>query len=217
MSTQKNVFLAGEGDRYLSRNTSALSPDEIPESVRLFATYVKPGDKVLEIGCANGVKLHQLRSLVPCEVWGIDPSAAAVAAGSETFPDVSLSVGTADRLEFADESFDFVILGFCLYLVDRTLLARSMAEADRVLRNRGFLGITDFDAKTPVKRPYSHCAGVWSYKLDYGGLFAAMPQFVLAEKISYSHSDGGFTFDAQERVATWVLAKDQDGAYLEIA
>lgn len=137
--------------------------------------------------------------------------------GSQQFPSLHLGVGTADQLEFADNSFDLVIFGFCLYLVDRSLLTHVMAEADRVLRDRGFLGITDFDAKVPCRRPYSHYAGVWSSKMDYGKLFADLPHFVSVQKISYFHEGGGvFAFDPQERVASWVLAKDHGGAYMEV-
>lgn len=214
MSSQKSVFLNGEGDRYLRRNLPALNHGDIPDGVRLFSRYVRPGGRILEIGCATGVRLAQLRSLVSCEAWGIDPSAEATAIGTGTYSGVKLSTGTADQLPYDDEFFDLVIFGFCLYLVDRPLLTRTMAEADRVLRPGGFLGITDFDVKTPVKRPYSHAAGVWSYKLDYGGLFASLPHFVMAEKISGSHASNEFTFDTQERVATWVLAKDHEGAYI---
>ena len=213
---QKSAFLNGEGDEYLRRNLAKMNAKNASEDIRLFARYSKPRAKVLEIGCANGAKLAQLQALVPCEAWGIDPSAEAIRSGCQRFPNLHLSVGTADHLDFPDASFDFVIFGFCLYLVDRPLLTRVMAEADRVLCDRGFLGITDFDAKTPCKRPYAHYAGIWSYKLDYGKLFAQLPHFVLAEKISYSHNGGDrFAFDPQERVASWVLAKDHDGAYLE--
>ena len=68
------------------------------------------------------------------------------------------------------------------------------------------------------KRRYAHHGDVWSYKLDYGQLFASLPHFVLAEKISYSHSgDAGdsFSFDPQERVESWVLAKDHENAYAD--
>jgi ubiquinone/menaquinone biosynthesis C-methylase UbiE len=214
VSSQKSVFLNGEGDRYLRRNLSALEQGAIPDGVRLFSRYIRPGGRVLEIGCATGVRLAQLRSLSPCETWGIDPSAEATAIGNDAYPGVRLSTGTADQLPYADEFFDLVIFGFCLYLVDRSLLTRTMAEADRVLRSGGFLGITDFDVKAPVKRPYAHVPGVWSYKLDYGSLFASLPHLVMAEKISCSHAANGFTFDTQERVSTWVLAKDHEGAYI---
>ncbi len=212
---QKSVFLDGEGDQYLRRNIFKLNAGTVAADVRLFARYLKPDAKVLEIGCANGIKLGQLQALVPCKAWGIDPSAEATRTGSEQFPGLHLGVGTADHLDFPDGSFDFVIFGFCLYLIDRPLLTRVVAEADRVLRDRGFLGITDFDAKVPCKRRYAHHAGVWSYKLDYGALFAALPHFVLVEKISYSHEGDRFAFDLQERVASWVLAKDHDNAYPE--
>jgi ubiquinone/menaquinone biosynthesis C-methylase UbiE len=214
MPSQKSAFLNGEGDRYLQRNLAALNDGPTPQSVRLFARHIRPGARVLEIGCATGVRLKQLQLHTPCEGWGVDPSKEATDIGRGLYPELHLGVGSADRLDFADDFFDLVIFGFCLYLIDRALLTRAMAEADRVLRPGGFLGITDFDAPIPMKRPYSHAAGIWSYKVDYGSLFAALPHFVLAEKISYSHVSEEFTFEAQERVATWVLAKDHEGAYI---
>lgn len=213
---QKSVFLNGEGDQYLRRNRAKLRPEEISEDVRLFARYLQPQARVLEIGCANGIRLVQLGTLLACEGWGIDPSSEAIRTGSQQFPNLHLSVGTADQLQFPDASFDMVIFGFCLYLVDRSLLTRVMAEADRVLKDRGFLGITDFDVTTPCKRRYAHHEGVWSYKLDYGNLFAQLPHFVLVQKISHSHQSGSFSFDPQERVSSWVLAKDHHGAYLTL-
>jgi adenylyltransferase/sulfurtransferase len=42
-------------------------------------------------------------------------------------------------------ALDLVLFGFCLYLVDRKLISRVVAEADRVLKDTGFLGIVDFD------------------------------------------------------------------------
>ncbi len=209
---QKSAFLNGEGDQYLRRNIPKLRA----EDVRLFAGYIRPQAPVLEIGCANGIRLVQLAALVPCEGWGIDPSGEAIRLGSQQFPNLHLKVGTADQLDFPDNSFDMVIFGFCLYLIDRSLLTRVMAEADRVLRDRGFLGITDFDVTTPCKRRYVHHEGIWSYKSNYGKLFAELPHFVMVRKISYSHEAGDFSFDPQERVSSWVLAKDHESAYIAL-
>ena len=208
MTTQKSVFLAGEGDRWYRRNQSALLSEAVPEGIRCFARHAKAGERVLEIGCGNGVRLNQIRSLIPCECVGIDPSSEAIREGRDSFPGVRLEVGTADSLNYPDGIFDFVIFGFCLYLVDRHLLTRVVAEADRVLKDHGRIGITDFDSPIPVKRPYAHREGIWTYKADYGALFCAFPHFVLIEKISYSHQGPGFTFDLNERVASWVIGKD---------
>lgn len=35
------------------------------------------------------------------------------------FSHLDLRVGTADKLDFPDQSLDFILFGFCLYLVDQ--------------------------------------------------------------------------------------------------
>lgn len=125
-------------DDWFNRNRSVLTAELLPSrSVRLFASHIQPNQRVLEIGSSNGHQLEKLRRLTQCESFGIDPSPAAIADGKSKYPDLKLAVGTANKLEFPDESFDAVIFGFCLYLVDRSLLMRVVAEADRVLRGGG--------------------------------------------------------------------------------
>lgn len=55
---------------------------------------------------------------------------------------------------------DFVILGFCMYVVDRRYLLKTAAEIDRILKRGGFLLIEDFDAPNPVLRPNKHNANI---------------------------------------------------------
>jgi ubiquinone/menaquinone biosynthesis C-methylase UbiE len=122
-------------------------------------------------------------------------------------------VGTANSLKYPNEHFDVVWFGFCLYLIDRSLLTAAVAEADRVLRDNGYLVITDFDPQYPCRRKYHHLAGVQSYKADYSKLFLANPAYTLAAKRSYSHAGAGFPPDPDERVATWVIVKSMTNAY----
>lgn len=201
-------------DEWFNRNRSMLTADISPSrSVRLFASYIQAGQKVLEIGSSNGHQLEKLRRLTQCEGFGIDPSLAAIADGKPKYPNLKLAVGTADKLEFPDESFDAVIFGFCLYLVDRTLLMRVVAEADRVLRGNGMLMITDFDPVMPHRRPFKHQEGLWSYKMQYPDLWLANPSYVLAGKVSYSHEGEEFHANPNERIASWVLAKQGADTY----
>lgn len=205
-------------DEWFERNRSRLVADSpLPKSTRCFSGHISAGHRILEIGASNGHQLHKLRQLTGCEAFGIDPSVSAVADGKFKYPGLALAVGTADRLEFPDASFDAVIFGFCLYLVDRSLLMRTIAEADRVLRQGGRLMIVDFDPAVAHRRPFAHQPGLWSYKMGYADLWLANPEYVLVEKCSYSHEGDHFHADPGERVAAWVLAKQaHDDAYPEL-
>lgn len=214
---QKDVFVsAGEADAYFRRNkgkyTGAVSPEWTRE-LELYSRYLTRDSRVLEIGCANGLKLAALREATGCAGAGIDPSPDAIADGRQRFPDLDLRVGTADDIPFDDGAFDFVLFGFCLYLVDRALLPRTCAAADRVLVDGGFLGITDFFPAAPVVREYAHRPGVFSYKMDYSAPFLAFRSYTLVEQVGYSHAGPEFARDPDDRIASLVLHKDLRGGY----
>ena len=211
---QKEVFLKGEGDKYLARNKKVLgNKSEVDELYSVYSKYISENMKVLEIGCCNGHNLNYYNQNTGCWVYGIDPSEEAITLGQDLYPDVRLSVGTADELDFPDEYFDCVIFGFCLYLVDRKLLTKAIAEADRVLKNGGYIGITDFDCSIPKKRPYKHYEGIYSYKYDYSKIFLSFPQYSLIEKTNRTAEDAAFMIDSTQRVSTVVLYKNQEQAY----
>lgn len=211
--SQKSIFLEQEGDSFFTRNYTQLLNHPIPLSLQFYERYLKAEYRILEIGCSAGNNLQHFNQKFGSECYGIDPSAKAIAEGKLHYPKLHLSIGTADILEFSDGFFDFVLFGFCLYLTDRQLLTKIVAEADRVLKDKGYLGITDFDAKIPKKRPYKHYANVMSYKMDYPSLFLAFPHYSLADKFCFSHSGNAFVADIKERVSSTVLYKDFGSAY----
>lgn len=216
---QRDIFLGGEGDAYFRRNAPAYAAqgagrEALPLAV--LKQYLRPAARVLEIGCANGLNLEALRRDKGCVASGIDPSADAVEAGRRQFPELDLHRGTADALPFADAAFDLVWFGFCLYVTDRALLPRVVAEADRVLKDGGFLAIVDFDPDAPVRRRYRHAPGVTTYKMDPARLFLGFPQYVLVEKRPFSHRGEGFDPDPNERLAIQVLHKHVAGGYAAI-
>lgn len=210
---QKEEFLKSEGDNYFLRTAGYASYQEW-EFLEKYVKYIKKEDKILEIGCSSGAKLDYFYKKIGCEGHGIDPSPKAIEEGKNKYPHLKLQVGTADALSFPDNYFDFVIFGFCLYLVDRQLLSRAVAEADRVLKDGGFLGITDFDAKIPKKRPYRHLPGIYSYKMDYAAPFLALPHFSLIYKYFDSLSGNGLNCDISQRVVSVILYKNHDDAYI---
>jgi SAM-dependent methyltransferase len=218
-SPQRDVFVRSEGDAWFERNRSAIhGPNDLRDHVvgvisrHLSTTRLSD---VLEIGCAAGANLAALGLRRPIVGHGVDPSGAAVAEAAVQNPNFDVRAATSDALPFGDASMDVVWFGFCLYLVDRTLLHRSVAEADRVLRDGGLLVIHDFDAPHPTARAYHHLSGVTSYKLDASALFLADPAYVLAEKSSFSATSVDWELDPGERLGLWICRKDSGNAYLQ--
>lgn len=214
---QKSEFLAGEADAWYRRNAehlSANSPlrDLAADTLAAELTGIaRP--RVLEVGCGRGDNLAALARRRAIDGHGIEPSASAVEAGRAALPGLDLRTGTADLLPYDDAAFDAVWFGFCLYLVDRELLGRCVAEADRVLKDGGVLCIVDFDPDVPSRRAYHHRPGLWSYKMDHSRLFLANPAYRLAHKVSASHAGIQWHPDPQERIGLWICRKDLSHAY----
>jgi len=221
MANQTKTFMEEEGDNYFRRNKATLESaaakwgeqfSDIDWIHHCLAPFRNEIGSILEVGCANGSKLARICNLIEARGSGIDPSQLAVAEGNRKLGDggIELHAGTASKLPFENQSFDLVYFGFCLYLVDRQDLLPAVAEADRVLRNGGFLAITDFDPIHQHKRPYHHKAGVFSFKQDYSKLFTASGMYSLVAKTSFSHHQPSFDPDGNERVSTTLLFKEMD-------
>ncbi len=215
---QKMVFLEGEGNSYYERNLGYYSNQEISKLYKLYADYLKKDMKVLEVGCCNGINLNYYQNSKNCKAYGIDPSVEAIKNGRLLFPKLELSVGTADELLFEDDFFDMVVFGSSLHWVDRTLLSKVVYETDRVLKNHGFIGISDFDVKIPQKTLYKHLEGVYTYKCDHASIFTAFPHFALIEKISkkFENNELPFSEDLYERFSSSVIYKNHEQGYMTI-
>ena len=209
---QRDVFLRSEGDAWLERNSpQGKSPAQPDSDEVLHAILQLPlpqsavQAKVLEIGCASGSRLEWLRENRGFDCYGVDPSANAVAAARAR--GLIAQQGTAEGLDFDSAAFDIVIFGFCLYLCDREDLFRIAAEADRVLRNPGWMIIHDFYSPVPSQRPYHHQSGVFSFKMRYRTLFTWHPAYInYFHKLGH-HVDGAYTDERDDWVAISVLRK----------
>jgi ubiquinone/menaquinone biosynthesis C-methylase UbiE len=211
---QSKVFLESEGDSWFERNKTVVNNREIfyeTEIItRVLRHYKNDIKSILEIGCGNGVKLINLCNFFNAMGFGVDPSAAAIKNGNELNKNLHLSVSTSSKLAYNDDSFDLVYFGFCLYLVDRSDMLKTVAEADRVLKSGGFLAILDFDPKQRHKRAYHHMPGLFSFKTSYADFFTAGGHYYLVAKESFSHGASHFTVDSDERVSISILYKEPD-------
>jgi SAM-dependent methyltransferase len=106
-----------------------------PEVLRSLLAAVGPESEALEVGCGTGNYLLALQERVGCRCFGIDPSAEMLAQAAARSGQAELSRGSAEALEFPDESFDLVFSVDVIHHVgDRP---RFFREAARVLRPGG--------------------------------------------------------------------------------
>lgn len=207
---QKDFLLQTEADNWFERNLN--SSDKDFSRIEPFTKYVSKKSKVLEVGCSGGWN-SQVFETKGAQFTGIDPSQKAIQYAQKQYPQSEFLVGYSDQLDFPDESFDAIFLGFCLYLTDRKLLSKTVAEVDRVLKNKGYLFILDFDTKFPLRVPYRDQDDMFTYKMDYSKLWLAYPEYYLVEKQPSCHKKVSFNLNVQERLSSSILYKDSDSAY----
>lgn len=120
---------------------------------------VRPGERVLDVGCGSGVVTRAIaRRVAPGgAVVGADPSAAFLdiakqyAEGVAGGACIEWRVADCRELPFADGSFDVVIAATVLAHVPGA--ERALAEMARATRRGGRLAVFDFDGDSFV---FSH-------------------------------------------------------------
>lgn len=116
-------------------------------------------------------------------------------------------------MPYKNDFFDNIIIGFCLYLCDRSKLFKIAFEVDRVLKNNGNLFIRDFNPNFAYKNEYSHCKEIYSYKMNYKNMFTWNPVYTLVHHESFAPGGGKYNNNPDERIAIDVLRKSADYAY----
>lgn len=111
-------------NRVLSETLTALIREEAPANAR----------RALDIGCQNGWTTDRYAKLTGLEWVGIDPSLDAVTSSPDG---ISLHPGSSDKLDFADDSFDAVMLANVYEHIFPEARVHSFEEMRRVLRPGG--------------------------------------------------------------------------------
>ena len=211
---QSDIFLKSEANAWFERNKKTLkskSNNQGTETIkRTLQSFKDKINTICEIGCGNGIKLNDLCDFFKASGFGIDPSKNAVNEGNESYKNINLAVSTSTDLPFNDSQFDLVFFGFCMYLIDRVDMFKTVAEADRVLKAGGFLAILDFDPKLRHKRLYHHKHGIFSYKTAYSDFFTNSGHYYIVAKESFSHNSNFFSTDSDERISICILYKEPE-------
>ena len=107
---------------------------------KLIAHYgLKPGQRVLDIGCAKGFVLHEFKVAMPeLEVAGLDVSEYAIANAMDSVKPF-VRVGNAMELPYPDKHFDLVLCVNTLHNLYLPGLFKALREIMRVGRGAKFI------------------------------------------------------------------------------
>ncbi|MCL6479156.1 MAG: methyltransferase domain-containing protein [Peptococcaceae bacterium] len=107
----------------------------------------RPGSRVLDLGCGTGATVAHLVDKYNLRAAGIDPSAALLACGRKSRPDLPLIQAAAENLPFLPGRMDGIFAECTLSVVNNP--DGALKECYRVLRDGGWLVITDIYAGNP--------------------------------------------------------------------
>jgi demethylmenaquinone methyltransferase/2-methoxy-6-polyprenyl-1,4-benzoquinol methylase len=130
--------------------SAALSFYQDPRWRRALVDAIAPatGERILDVATGTGMVAAELLARADCHVVGLDQSAEMLARARARFaagPDcerVELISGQAERLPFADATFDALTFTYLLRYVDDP--SATMRELARVLRPGGRIASLEF-------------------------------------------------------------------------
>jgi len=105
---------------------------------------IKPGNKILDVGCGKGFILYDFTQAVPgLEVAGIDVSHYAIEHAKEEVKP-NLKVCSAADLPYEDNSFDLVISINTLHNLYCYDLYKALKEIERVARKNKYICVESY-------------------------------------------------------------------------
>ena len=116
---------------HLSELEIALNPSD---RRNVLPPQINHGSRVLDVGCGAGQTL--IASCLDCSCFGVDIDMDALKVGGRLTQAARFACADAEKLPFADNSFDWVLARVSLPF---TNIARSLSEIYRVLRPGGCL------------------------------------------------------------------------------
>jgi SAM-dependent methyltransferase len=164
------------------------------------AVALAPG-RILELAAGTGIATAELlRALPDAQLTATDLNQAMVTCAAERVPGPTWSVADAQRLDFADASFDLVVCQFgVMFFPDK---AAAFAEAARVLAPDGTMLFTVWDVVESSPFPAALVASLATVlPVDPPGFVTDVPHgYADQEQIRADVHAGGLEIERLERL-----------------
>ncbi|MFQ5873529.1 MAG: class I SAM-dependent methyltransferase, partial [Dehalococcoidia bacterium] len=129
-----------------------------------FVSRVRPGERVLDVGCATGAVAYDVADKAGAQVVGVDLSPDKIAQARQMYahPQVEYCVGDALQ-ELPNGHFDAVILSNVLeHLPERSEFLRRLQENVRPSHILIRVPLFERDWRVPLKRELGMWSGGWT-------------------------------------------------------
>ena len=110
--------------------------------------------KILDLGCGTGKLALYLKEETGCEVTGIDPVQANIEKARLKTSSVTFLVQSAERMSFANETFDVAVSLKALHEIPSP--QEALRESHRVLKTGGKIFILDWIGDVPQTSSHGH-------------------------------------------------------------
>lgn len=105
---------------------------------------IKPGDKILDVGCGKGFLMYDFTKVVPgLELHGIDISTYAIDNAKDEIKD-RVKLGNATALPYPDNYFDFVYSITTLHNLHCYDLDKALREIERVGKKNKYVCVESY-------------------------------------------------------------------------
>ena len=96
--------------------------------------FIKPGMKVLDLGCGDGIDLIYYQKL-GADIYGVDASEGLITIAKEKLPNANIQVGFFENISFPKEYFDVVFSKYAIQTSEH--IEPIFDEVKRVLKPNG--------------------------------------------------------------------------------
>ena len=107
---------------------------------RVEEVFSLKGKRVLEIGCGNGTRSSQISKRC-ASVVAIEPNPELIDEAKKVNPaeNIEYQIGSAEKLDFGDKSFEVTIFTLSLHHVPASMMSAAIDEAVRVTKEDGYI------------------------------------------------------------------------------